>query len=161
MEITIAALCDGANVRENLLNMVGVGLNRVHMPVYPSPLQVTFALRLEMEIAESQSGHALLVEIVDVENDSVLGHFNGTVAPVPVGNVLETDLPVQAVATLSLASIQIPKPGRYDLTINVDDSLLKRVKFAVRPDPVPGATARISAVPGAVPYVDSTASVGT
>lgn len=149
VEITIAVLCEAATVRDGVLQILGAGVNRVHMPTYPAPLPTTLALRFELTLDEGRTQHSLLVQIVRASDAADIGSVAGTIGPIAQDALTDPDLPVQAVTAVQLSKIEIDADGRYDAVISVDDQELRRVPFAIRSTALPGSppSARIVALP--------------
>lgn len=63
MRVSLAVVCDYAEVRENLLTLVAAGITRIRRDSLPAPLAVFVALQLEVAAAERPFPHEVAVRV--------------------------------------------------------------------------------------------------
>ena len=63
MRVSLAVVCDYAEVRENLLTLVAAGITRLRRDSLPAPLAVFVALQLEVAAAERPFPHEVSVRV--------------------------------------------------------------------------------------------------
>jgi hypothetical protein len=63
MKVSLAVVCDYAEVRENLLTLVSAGITRLRRDSLPAPLAVFVALQLEVAAAERPFPHDVAVRV--------------------------------------------------------------------------------------------------
>ena len=141
MRLTLAALCDAASVRENLLNILGAGATHILRPSYPSPLGATLALQFMINHADAESDHQV-VAVVESRNGEVLGRLSMDLVLrqpglniVPAGE--EVSIPLVAI---QLAMVPLPRPGPYVVNVSLDGELKTELPFIavlVEEDDVP------------------------
>jgi hypothetical protein len=147
VEVTIAALCDAATVREGLLHVLGGGVGIVHLASYPGPIPVTLAIRVEIETGEANDDHTLEVRVVGLEPETEVGRVSGAMHTTPPENGWDLESPVQVVTALPLGGFQLPAAGKYEVRISIDGQMLRRVRFKAAEEALPGLTPQNIFVP--------------
>ncbi len=71
MRIQTALLCDAANVREGLLNILSGLVTRVYRDKLPAPLSVSLALVFELEQGEVELPHEVTVQVNDPRTTAI------------------------------------------------------------------------------------------
>ena len=64
MNVSLAVVCDYAEVRENLLTLVSAGITRLRRDTLPAPLAVFVALQLEVPAAERPFPHEISARVI-------------------------------------------------------------------------------------------------
>ena len=64
MRVSLAVVCDYAEVRENLLTLVSAGITRLRRDSLPAPLAVFVALQLEVPAAERPFPHEVSTRVI-------------------------------------------------------------------------------------------------
>jgi hypothetical protein len=64
MRVSLAVVCDYAEVRENLLTLVAAGITRLRRDSLPAPLAVFVALQLEVPAAERPFPHEVSARVI-------------------------------------------------------------------------------------------------
>lgn len=109
-------LCDSANVREGLLNVLSAGITRVFVEQFPGPLGVTLAMICEVPDGEP-AVHSIVVTIKTAEGELV-GRAEGGLT-VDRGTLLAGESVIVPVV-LPIANVGVSKPGRLDISISPD-----------------------------------------
>lgn len=122
-----ALLCDAATVRENLLHILGGGINRIWRPSFPAPLGVDLALVLTLSTVETQEQHRIRVVVQTADGRSlaeIKGEFGISPGPdVRAGERLAVPL------VLPLKAVQVPAEGIYSVEVLVDGQLQRSLTF--------------------------------
>lgn len=135
MKVTAALLCDAATVREGLLHVLGAGLTHFGREAFPARMDCDFGLALEVEEGDVRSPHTVRCSVHSEDGDETyavadLGFGPGEAeGPEP--------LPQALAAVLSLRNVGLPKPGRYFVSVNLDDNEAVRLNLIVYEVPQP------------------------
>lgn len=118
MKLSVAAICDFAQVREGLLSVISAGVNRVWRETYPAPMGVMLALLVEMTPAESKMPHEIRIRVEDADGRDrvaeVLGAFQ-TLQVSPLNDPGELQL---VPLTFDFRNIELPAAGRYQIVLD-------------------------------------------
>src|SRR5689334_20207536 len=104
MELQSCMVCDAADIRENLLFVLGGGVQRFVTSAFPSAIPMCVAGMLELDGIDTLSPHDVVVEVVDSAGDPI-GHVE---ARVQCGG-LEVDQVASVSWVLPLAGIPVPE----------------------------------------------------
>ena len=122
VKIQALMLCDSANVREGLLNVLSAGITRIGSPVFPCQLGVTLAVICEVSVEES-AVHQLSVT-VKYEDDTLVGRVQGGLTVERTGgNVLNPAESVLVPTVIPIELFMIHREGRYDVTVAPDNNV--------------------------------------
>ncbi|WP_144872462.1 DUF6941 family protein [Microbacterium sp. 1.5R] len=139
--ITLAAalLCDSANVRENLINILSGGVTILGRPNFPAPLGADLALSLYVRPDHANDlTHPVVIEAVSEATDEQLFALESGFL---IGDLSDEQPPYEAQSVsvvFPLSGMGIPEPGRYRIEIKVDGELISAVPFsAVNSSPKP------------------------
>ena len=82
MKVSVAAICDFAQVREGLLSVISAGINRLWRPQYPAPMGAMLALIVaQPSPAKPLSSRRLLIPPgLQLCSGSEIGWISGTAA---------------------------------------------------------------------------------
>jgi hypothetical protein len=133
MKIDNALLCEAATVRDGLLFILGGGITVTGRPEFPSPLQMTLAVRVVMHREEISGQHELEIVLNDEDGASVVrvkvgfGLLDPEV--VPVGEEVAMPIPWNFPGRPL-----IPHAGRYSFELLIDGIHLKSVPFTAALD---------------------------
>lgn len=115
MIVRVAALCDYAQVREQMLTVASAGVTRAYREKYPAPMGVMLALMVEMSAADAKMPHEIQARVEDSDGDKIaeLG------LAFQVGAILDLDPGEMLVVptVLDLRDIELPRPGRYQVVV--------------------------------------------
>ena len=115
MILRVAALCDFAQVREQMLTVASAGVTRAYREEYPAQMGVMLALMLEVTEVEAAEPQEISVRVEDADGNMIAE----AVAGFQVGEIFDLDpgemLSVPAV--LDLREAVLPEPGRYQVVI--------------------------------------------
>jgi hypothetical protein len=138
----IAILCDAATVREGLLHLLGGGITHLGRSAFPSPLDLTLAVQVEMDELEARQSHRLTVTLVDDQGVALSSAQAvwGSAVEVAPGAVPGT--PVVIPMALPLHSMTLPAPGAYRIRLGLDNIDEFELRFSVTDRPVAGWTPR-------------------
>ena len=76
MRIDAALLCDAATVREGLLHVLGAGVTRLYRSKLPAPLNVMFAVLIDVAPGEADTPHEVELRFTGPQNQ-MLGIVKG------------------------------------------------------------------------------------
>lgn len=130
IRLAAALLCDSANVRENLLSVLGGGITTLGRPDFPAPINCDLALSfyVSTEVAGPMS-HA-----IEVVGSSASGVELFTFETGFGVDVSPTKLPVttQTVSmVIPVGRMGVPEPGHYQIEVFADGETLASVPFQV------------------------------
>lgn len=127
MRVNSAILCDFAEVRDNLLFVVGGGITRLFRPEWPGPMNVSLALMVELERNDRERPHELDVQIIDEDGNPVAriqGAFQQ--GPGPDTDFHEiTFFPF----TFDLRQVGIAHAGWHSVEISIDGRQEQTLRF--------------------------------
>lgn len=135
MRVRVATLCDAATVRDDLLNVLSAGISVSNVGAFPTPLNVTLALLIEIEASEVGIEHSVELRVVSSGGD-VLGGANGQFSmkeSEAAKNPLTRNGPGSVPLALPLEQITIPEPGEYRLELTVNGEHEPPLRFFVVP----------------------------
>ena len=130
MEISAAFLCDFAEVREGLLMALGGGITRLWRPTYPTSIDATLALLVEVPPSELDVRHQIDVAIQGP--DAPVGEAK-VEFQTGAGQQLEAGESVVAPIAIDLRPVQLPAPGSYSINVSVDGKFIRAVSFVAQP----------------------------
>ncbi|WP_420610616.1 DUF6941 family protein [Candidatus Poriferisodalis sp.] len=115
MIVRVAALCDYAQVRENLLTLASAGVTRAWRESYPARMEVMLALLIEISEVDAKMPHEVLVRVEDSDG----GKIAEMTWAFQVGEIAELDPGEMLVVpgALDLRLVQLPKEGRYQVVV--------------------------------------------
>ena len=116
MRALIATLCDFAQIREGLLNIVSAGVTRVTTPVYPGHLGCMVAVMLEVADRIPHEVRARLESEDGKPIGEVKAAFQLSTTDADPGEKVYLPL------VFDLREAQIPAPGRYQMVIETESS---------------------------------------
>lgn len=117
MHLTAAILCDAANVREGLLNVLSGGVSVVNRPSYPNLVGVQLAGLLSAD-DPAVANFVLEVQLLDAD-EHILGSTRLSGSPIPDQPVSEGPGMLPMVIPLPFV---LPQPGRYTIRVRLDGS---------------------------------------
>ena len=138
MKVTLALLCDSANVAaDGKLNILGQ-FSQIASPAFPCELPLMqLALRFEAQPSDAGAEHELLIRLVNADGNRI-GELGGllTVPPFepsgePSGNSSDGSTTLQTV--VPLPNITFPEPGAYALHLLIDGEGSRSVGLDVIP----------------------------
>ena len=134
MEVTLALLCDSANIAaDGKLNIRGQ-FSQIAAPAFPCELPLMhLALRFEARPSDAGAERELLVRLVNADGNRI-GELGGllTVPPFkPPDDSPDGSTMLQAV--VSLPNVTFPEPGAYALHLLIDGEGNRSVGLDVIP----------------------------
>ena len=134
MEVTLALLCDSANIAaDGKLNIRGQ-FSQLASPAFPCELPLMhLALRFEAQPSDAGAERELLVRLVNADGNRI-GELGGllTVPPFkPLGEHSDGATTLQTV--VPLPKITFPEPGAYALHLLIDGEGYRSVGLDVIP----------------------------
>ncbi len=123
MRLNGAVLCDAASVREGLLHVLGGGVTLLTRDAFPSRMGVTLAILVDMEVADD-AAHTLTVKIRPQGDQQTIAEVRGEfgVGPDSGAEALDDPLSPMIPLVVPLVDLPLPKPGRYELGVSLDDA---------------------------------------
>jgi len=115
MELQSCMLCDAAEIRENLLFVLGGGVQRFSARAFPAPVPMQLAGLLELDALDTFAAHELLVTVVDSAGEPI-GHVQAQLQCAS----LDVDQDASVPCVLPLGGISVPEPGDYEVRVVVD-----------------------------------------
>lgn len=140
MRVVAAFLCDAVTVRDNLLHVLGGGVNVTARTEMPSALGVNGALMMEAGREELGRDHYLTVMVERVEG-KVVGQLSAVLALGPPDDSYPPDIVSSVPVALPLASLPLTEYGSYSVRVILDDEVATTMQLLVtqQPAPVPPA----------------------
>ena len=134
MKVTLALLCDSANVAaDGKLNILGQ-FSQIASPAFPCELPLMqLALRFEAQPSDAGAERELLIRLVNADGNRI-GELGGllTVPPFePSGDSSDGSTTLQTV--VPLPNITFPEPGAYALHLLIDGEGYRSVGLDVIP----------------------------
>ena len=115
-----ATLCDFASVRENLLHLIGGGINRLWRESFPASMDLHLALLFEVFPSELDSHHSIEVEVIDADGGSLQSISGNFEVQSRDGRPLEKKTIVVPVV-IDLYEVELPRKGAYSVELTVDN----------------------------------------
>lgn len=118
MNLNLAAICDHAMVdQQGKLSLIGIFQN-VWVAQFPA-MHARLHLVLRLQGNRSEIGkHSIQIEFLDPEGESLIKGGGSVTFNEPPAGIL--DIEASAILTFDLP---LPKEGRYQFTIKIDDDL--------------------------------------
>lgn len=134
MRVVIATFCDYAAVRDGLLTIVSAGITRAWREDLPAPLNLAFALMLELDPSERSQLHDLEFRVTAPDGSELVrggGGFQTGEAATP----LDADEAVLFPIALDLRSAAVASYGWVTVTMRAGsiEGITVRVKVERRP----------------------------
>lgn len=110
MNISVAMLCDFAQVRSGLLFISSGGVSQLHRPSYPAPLGVMLALAVEVSELEGKESFEVRVRVEDADGHAltqISGNLQVGLTKMTPGETRQIPF------ALDLRPLQLPAAGRY------------------------------------------------
>ena len=134
----VFVLCDAANVRDGLLNILGAGISSISRPAFPALLECVVAIQFELSGASPDDKIVLRVVVTGGNGEPVdVPEFETTLSKAP----FELDSPttgrslVSPVFTLpfilNASALSVPAPGSYRMALFVNDQELSALRFEI------------------------------
>jgi len=138
MKVSLAVVCDYAEVRENLLTLVSAGITRLRRDSLPAPLAVFVALQLEVTAAERPFPHEVAVRVTGpsgIELATIGGGFQ-------VGPTSDFEADESGVVSLpfDLRMATAAEYGWHSVEITIDGANRQVLRIKVTRPPAPAAT---------------------
>ena len=138
MKVTLALLCDSANVAaDGKLNILGQ-FSQIASPAFPCELPLMhLALRFEAWPSDAGAERELLVRLVNADGNRI-GELGGLLTVPPFGPSGEqssnpSDGPTILQTVVPLPNITFPEPGAYALHLLIDGEGNRSVGLDVIP----------------------------
>ena len=117
MRISAATICDFAQVRENLLFVVGGSITRVWRDQYPNSMGVMLAVVLEVAPTEAQVPREIRVRVEDADGKrlaeaSAAFQIGPPPPPLDPGEVMSVPVAVD------FRNVVLPAAGRYQVVVD-------------------------------------------
>ncbi|WP_143049271.1 hypothetical protein [Microbacterium sp. LCT-H2] len=124
-------LCDSATIRSGLITAVNAGHGRISREEYPSPLDASIAVSIEIDGIQESFDAVVRIEIFDESGvDSGINPFTTAVniQPDPAKKSIEFDsyllsLPIDS------HELEIPRAGTYRVELFVNETRLTYLRF--------------------------------
>jgi hypothetical protein len=137
IEPLVAMLCDFANARDGLINIIGGGITTVRRTVYPDHLNAAYVALLQGTLTDFVGAPPIAVIFLD-KNGSAM--FRTELDP-KQGEPPASD-PEGAIYTapilLDAHRVVLPEAGQYSIQLWVGDSLTNTARFLAVVDPSVG-----------------------
>lgn len=122
MRLQAAVLCDAANVREGLLNILSGGISRAYREELPASLGVVLALLVEVDSDQLELPHEVTVQINDSDG-KLVGRVVGAFQKSPDGELhLEPGEDVLLPTVIDLRPVATLRYGRHRIRVRIDES---------------------------------------
>jgi hypothetical protein len=131
-----AFLCDAANVREGLLNILSAGVTRLKRSSFPAPLGLQLAMVMTLMPVEAHTPHKLRV-VIQGQDGGKVAELDGQFGVAEIPATFQPGEPIAIPMVLDLKLAPIPSPGTYSVEVLVDTQLAKSLPFLVSKEEVP------------------------
>lgn len=132
IQLAAALLCDSANVRENLLNVLSGGITVLGRPSFPAPIGVDLALSFYVYSEDGiVQDHPINVIARDNDGEPLFEFETGFSVTVEPGS--EPTLVQTASLVVPVSLMGVPEPGMYWIDVVTEDRVLVSVPFKVEP----------------------------
>lgn len=122
-------LCDTANIRDGLLNVLGAGLSELGRESYPSTLGCTVAMMLEISEFRQEESFNVRVAVTRPDGTAVdVKPFEMTLTDSP-GDGDDGDSSYTVPMFLDATDLPIPEEGPYKMTLSVNGLELSTLRF--------------------------------
>jgi hypothetical protein len=118
MRISVASLCDFAQMREGLLFISSGGISRINRPSFPAPMGVYLAITIELTAAEITEPFEVRLVIEDEDGGKVAQIAAGLdvhLGETDPGEAHQCHLPV------NLTPVPLPREGRYMIKMSIPE----------------------------------------
>lgn len=130
IQLAAALLCDSANVRENLLNVLSGGITVLGRPSFPAPIGVDLALSFYVYYEDGVTqDHPINVIARPNDGDALFEFETGFSVTVEPGSERTSVQTASLVIPVSLMGV--PEPGQYWIDVVSEGRLLVSVPFRV------------------------------
>lgn len=140
MKLRVATLCDAATTREGLLNVLSAGITYIARPQFPAPMGISLGVLFEAERSEVGSAHTMSVVVRAPGGLDTLAQIDAELVLDQPTDEVETDMPLYLPVGFSLLGVLVPSPGRYDVTITLDENVIDVLPFTAKRVPAHGTT---------------------
>lgn len=122
MKIDWVILATAAEVRDDLVHILGGGWNYASYPAFPAQVHGAIAALLVIEPAELATAHEMRIEIRDSAEQSLADvRFPVPMPrPAPPGLMIPQDWAIHVPIAVNLSGVVIPGPGQYRVVVAVD-----------------------------------------
>jgi hypothetical protein len=129
VRIDTALLCDAVTVRENLLHILGGGINRIIRSEFPAPLGAALALRIMLHRTEVGRMHELQVILAGEDGQEIARvQAQFQVPPEALVNFHPNE-EVNVNLPLSLHQLLVPRDGAYAFDLLIDGTHHASIPF--------------------------------
>lgn len=135
MNISVAMLCDFAQVRNSLLFVSSGGISQLRRPAFPAPIGVMLALAVEVSELESKTPFHVQVRVENedgVRVTELTGQLQIGLTDMDPGETRQIPL------ALDLRPLPLPSPGRYMIRITIPQHESAETCLSFRAALVPG-----------------------
>jgi hypothetical protein len=131
MIITAALLCDAANVREGLVNVLSAGITNIKRVSYPGPLGVTLFCMVEIPADEVGRSGKVSVEVrmTDQPDREAVASIAGSWETARGSSEPDEKVPGNFPVVVNLSQVMIPEPGYYYVKFELDDGEARVLSF--------------------------------
>lgn len=119
MRVDSALLCDAATIREGLLHVLGGGVTRANRMGFPSPVDLTLALRILVHPSEAERPHELVVMLQSGDGDK-LAEFQITFGIDGLDGLEPGEHASVPLALKVPQSVLMPAAGLYSFELLID-----------------------------------------
>lgn len=132
----VFVLCDAANVRDGLLNILGAGISSISRHEFPAQLDCLVAIQFEISGGSMDDEIVLRVVVSGGDGEQVdVPEFETTLNQTPIEQ--RTPKPTPALNNpsftvpfiLNASALTVPAPGSYQMALFVNDQQLSSLRF--------------------------------
>lgn len=130
IRLAAALLCDSANIRENLLSVLGGGITRIGRPDFPASINCDLALAFYASPRTSaRDDHSIRVSLLSPDGEELYSFEAGFELDTTLA--IDDDETVTVPLVIPLGVMGVPNPGNYQVEVRADGELLTSVPFRV------------------------------
>lgn len=127
---TVFTICDGANVREGLLSVLGGGINKLSRDEFPAELGSIIAIQLQIEDFEVGDTMQLEVEVTNEDGTpSTIPSFSGDLDEITAS---PEEAPLTFPFMLDAKLLPIESPGKYRMALKLNGEEINHILFQAR-----------------------------
>ena len=133
MKVSLAVVCDYAEVRENLLTLVSAGITRLRRETLPAPMAVFVAVQLEVSASERPFPHEVTARVTG-PSETDLATINGSFQ---VASTSDFEADESGVVSLpfDLRIVNVAEFGWHSIEITVDGANKQVLRIKVTRPP--------------------------
>ncbi|MFK8023511.1 MAG: hypothetical protein AB8G26_06060 [Ilumatobacter sp.] len=133
-------LCDFAQVRDGLLFVQSGGLTRLVAQTFPATFHTYVAAMVNVPSHEAADAHRMVMKVKAAETAKLVATVDVAMHERPLPRGLQPGESRQVPLVIPLQKVIFPRPGQYDVQVDIDEQLAGDLNFRVEHRPPPSPT---------------------